>query len=498
MKIQVMTKPISEFKGDAIVLNVFEGKKAPGGPTAAVDKILGGTITRLIADQEVTGKVGEVTVLHECQKMKVRKVIVVGLGKQNELNYENVRKAAGAAAKRARKIGARRLGTIIHGAGIGGLDHTRAAQSVIEGTCLALYEFNAYKKPGRKQYVSELIIVEQDASKAGAFKKAALVGQTLADAQNAARNLTNEPANVLTPKKLHKRIITLINQWRLKDKIKCRCLDKSAMRKMGMDALLAVAQGSSHEARFIILNLKTARKPLVGLIGKTVTFDSGGISIKQSSGMGAMKGDMAGGAVVAAVTLALARLGGKVNLMTIIPAVENMPSGSAYRPGDVIRAMNGKTIEIVNTDAEGRLTLADALVYAERKKAEMIIDIATLTGGCVVALGETVAGVMGNDRHLQDELIEVSGRTGEALWPLPLHESYNKKLKSDVADLKNSGGKYASAITAGLFLKAFVDKAKWLHIDVAGPELTDEESDYTPAGGTGFGVRTLYEFISNL
>ena len=493
-----MTKPISEFKGDAIVLNVFEGKKTPYGPTAVVDKALGGTISRLIADQEVTGKVGEVTVLHECQQMKVRKVIVVGLGKQNELNYENVRKAAGAAAKRARKIGARRIGTIIHSAGISDLDPVRAVQSLIEGTCLALYEFNAYKKPGRKQRVSELVIVQQDASKAAAFKKAAVIGQTLADAQNAARNLINEPANVLTPEKLHKRIVTLINQWDLKDRIKCRCLDKSTMRKMGMGALLAVAQGSSQEARFIVLSLKTARKPLVGLIGKTVTFDSGGLSIKQSSGMGAMKGDMAGGAVVLGATLALAKLGSKINLMTIIPAVENMPSGSAYRPGDVVRAMNGKTVEIISTDAEGRLTLADALVYAERKKANVIIDIATLTGGCVVALGETVAGLMGNDKHLQDELIEVSRRTGETVWPLPLHEDYNKKLKSDVADLKNSGGKYASAITAGLFLKAFVDKAKWLHIDVAGPELTDEASDYTPAGGTGFGVRTLYEFINNL
>jgi leucyl aminopeptidase len=498
MKIKVMTKPISEFTGDAIILNVFEGKKAPSGATAAVDKALGGMITRLIADQEVTGQVGEVTVLHECQKMKVKKVIVVGLGKQEELSHENVRKAAGAAAKKARKINARRLGTIIHGAGIGGLDPSRAVQSVVEGTCLAIYDFNTYKKSGQSQQIEELVIIEQDESKIGKFKKAAIVGQTLTDAQNAARSLINEPANVLTPEKLHRRIVALIKEWGLKDRVKCQCLDKSAMRRMGMGALLAVAQGSSHEARFIVLRLKTARKHLTGLIGKTVTFDSGGISIKQSSGMDAMKSDMAGGAVVAAVTLALARLGSKVNLMTIIPAVENMPSGSAYRPGDVIRAMNGKTIEIVSTDAEGRLTLADALVYAERKKADVIIDIATLTGGCVVALGETVAGLMGNDKRLLDGLIEVSERTGETLWPLPLHEDYYKKLKSDVADLKNSGGKYASAITAGLFLKAFVDKAKWLHIDVAGPELADKESDYTPVGGTGFGVRTLYEFINNM
>ena len=214
--------------------------------------------------------------------------------------------------------------------------------------------------------------------------------------------------------------------------------------------------------------------------------------------MGAMKTDMAGGAVVVGTTLALAKLGKGANLMTIIPAVENMPSGSAYRPGDVIRAMNGKTIEIISTDAEGRLTLADALVYAERKKAKFIVDVATLTGGCVVALGDKVAGLMGNDKEMSERMLDISEQTGEPLWPLPLYKGYHKLLKSDVADLKNSGGRYASAITAGIFLQAFVDRAKWLHLDVAGTELIEKENEYTPAGGTGFGVRTLYEFIASM
>jgi leucyl aminopeptidase len=229
-----------------------------------------------------------------------------------------------------------------------------------------------------------------------------------------------------------------------------------------------------------------------------VTFDSGGISIKPSSGMGSMKGDMAGGAVAIGTTLALAKSRSKVNLLTLIPAVENMPSGSAYRPGDVVRAMNGKTIEIVTTDAEGRLTLADALAYGEKKGARVIVDIATLTGGCVVALGTHIAGVMGNDQALTDRLLEITKSTGEPFWQLPLYEEYRKQIKSEVADLKNSGGRYASTITAGLFLQSFVKNAKWLHIDVAGNELTDKESFYTPAGGTGFGVRTLYELMTNL
>ncbi|MDH4210945.1 MAG: leucyl aminopeptidase [candidate division WOR-3 bacterium] len=498
MKISILTKSIIDFKGDAIILSIFEGKKSPHGTTGAVDKTLKGLISRLITDRELTGQVGEVTVLHECPKLHARKIILVGIGKPEELTYETIRRAAGAAAKKARKINAKRIGTVVHGAGIGGMDISRAAQSLVEGTCLALYNFSAYKESSDRHQIKDFVIAEEDPSNAKQIKSTIKSGQILANAQNAARDLINEPANVLTPEKMHESIQKLIRDWGLGGIIKCQCLDKTAMRKMGMGALLAVGQGSSHEPRFIVLRIASARKPLVTLIGKTVTFDSGGISIKQSGGMGAMKSDMAGGAVVVGTTLALAKLGTSTNLMTIIPAVENMPSGSAFRPGDVVRAMNGKTVEIVSTDAEGRLTLADALVYAERKKAKLIIDIATLTGGCVVALGEKIAGLMGNNKAMSDKLIRVSERTGEPLWPLPLYEGYVELLKSDVADLKNSGGRYASAITAGIFLKAFVEKAKWLHIDVAGTELTDKESDYTPPGGTGFGVRTLYEFLASM
>jgi leucyl aminopeptidase len=498
MKINILSKSIIDFEGDAIILNIFEGKKSPGGTTGAVDKTLKGLISRLIADRELTGRVGEVTVLHECPRLHARKILLVGLGKPDELNYETIRRAAGVAAKKARKINAKLVGTVIHGAGTRGIDISNAAQSLIEGTCLALYDFNTYKEASDRHQIKEFTIIDEDPSNAKEIKSSIRSGQILANAQNAARDLINEPANVLTPEKMHRSIQKLIKDWGLKGIIKCQYLDRAAMRKMGMGALLAVGQGSSHEPRFIVLRIASARKPLVSLVGKAVTFDSGGISIKQSNGMGAMKSDMAGGAVVVGTTLALAKLGKDINLMTIIPAVENMPSGSSYRPGDVVRAMNGKTVEIISTDAEGRLTLADALVYAERKKAKFIIDVATLTGGCVVALGEKIAGLMGNDKAMSDRIIEVSGRTGEPLWPLPLYEGYVKLLRSDVADLKNSGGRYASAITAGIFLRAFVEKAKWLHIDVAGTELTDKESDYTPPGGTGFGVRTLYEFIASM
>jgi len=498
MKINIFTKSIIHYRGDAIILSIYEEDKSPRGTTLAADRKVKGLISRLMADRELTGKVGEVTILHECPGMPTKKIILVGLGKPEDLNLETIRRAAGAAAKKARKIRAKRVATVIHGSTVGNVDIQSATQALVEGTCLALYNFNVYKKSSEGHKISEFTVVGENPSKTKPIMSAIRTGQILADAQNTARDLINEPANILTPEKMHRSVLKLIKKWGLGATLTCQYLNKRAMKKMDMGALLAVGQGSSHEPRFIVLRMTSTRKPLVALIGKTVTFDSGGLSIKQSSGMAAMKTDMAGGAVVLGATLALAKLGSKINLMTIIPAVENMPSGSAYRPGDVVRAMNGKTVEIISTDAEGRLTLADALVYAENKKARTIIDVATLTGGCVVALGEKIAGLMGNDKSMSDKLIEISERTGEPLWPLPLYDGYVKLLKSDVADLKNTGGRYASAITAGLFLKAFVKKAKWQHIDVAGTELTDKENDYTPPGGTGFGVRTLYEFISTM
>jgi len=497
MKVNILTKSIIDFKGDVIILGIFEGEKSPSSPVRAVDKKLKGLISKLLADRELTGRAAEITVLHECPGVNAKKIIIVGLGKPAEIDYETIRRAAGAAAKKARKINAKHVGTAVHGAGAAGIDVSEAAQALVEGTCLGLYDFSTYKDSEDRHQVKEFSLLDENPSRIRIMNKAVRTGRILADAQNVARDLINEPANVLTPETMYRSILKLIREWGLQKTIKCQCLERAALRKMGMGALLAVGQGSSHAPRFIVLRIINQHKPLFALIGKTVTFDSGGISIKPSSGMGSMKTDMAGGAVVVGTTLALAKLGSSANLMTIIPAVENMPSGSAYRPGDVIRAMNGKTIEIVSTDAEGRLTLADAIVYAERKKAKFIVDIATLTGGCVVALGDKVAGLMGNDKTMSDRMLEVSEQTGEPLWPLPLYQEYLKLLKSDVADLKNSGGRYASAITAGIFLKAFVDKAKWLHVDVAGTELIDKENEYTPAGGTGFGVRTLYKFIAS-
>lgn len=497
MKVTVLNQSITDFCGDVLIVNLFEEVKSPGGATGAVDRVLDGVITQMIRSGELTGKLGQTSVIHTFGRLPVHTVLVVGLGKSHGFRSEQIRKAAGAAITRARAMKAKSIGTILHGAGIGGVRAERAAQYVCEGTLLALYAFTSYKKTETTD-PTEFVIVERDKRKLSSIKRGFRTGVILAECQNSARDLTNEPSNRLTPKVLYTRIKQLIREMNLSSAIDMRVLNKVQMKKLRMGALLSVAQGSANEPQFIVLRYKKSNRPLAALIGKTVTFDSGGISLKPSAGMGRMKGDMSGGAAVIGATLALARNKAKVNLMAIIPAVENMPSGTASRPGDVVRAMNGKTIEIISTDAEGRMTLADALCYAETKGAKYIIDIATLTGGCIVALGDVTAAVMGNRQKGVDMLLTISRATGEKHWQLPLFAEYKEQIKSDIADLKNSGGRKASAITAGLFLQSFVDKADWIHIDIAGKEICEKATFDTPKGGTGFGVRTLFEFIRTM
>lgn len=498
MNIKILNKSILDFDGDLLVVNLFEGIKIPGGATGTVDKALDGAITQMIKNEEITGKLGETIVFPTFGKLNASKVMIVGLGPSDKFGIEEIRKASGSAAMAAKKAKARKVGTILHGAGIGGIDPEIASQSLSEGTILALYEFSLYKKTKNKIGIEEFAIVEMDKNKIGKIKNGVHLGTILAESQNIARDFTNEPANNLTPEIFEKKVKEIIKDLGLTEKIKINVMDKKEIEKLKMGALLSVAQGSENEPRFIVLRYENSKDPLISLIGKTVTFDSGGISLKPSEGMGAMKGDMSGGGVVFATTIALARADIKVNLLTIIPAVENMPSGKASRPGDIVRAMNGKTIEIISTDAEGRMTLADAICYAEEQGATTIVDIATLTGGCAIALGDVTAGVMGNEQDLIDKLLAISKSTGERMWQLPLFEEYEEKIKSDVADIKNSGGRLASPITAGMFLKHFVEKAKWIHIDIASKESAEKDRFYQPRGATGFGVRTLFEFCRNV
>ncbi|MGQ9464660.1 MAG: leucyl aminopeptidase [bacterium] len=493
MNIKILNQSAVDFSGDFLIINLFEGVKMPGGATGAIDKAMDGAITSMIKNGEITGKLGETVVFPTLGRIKVNKILIVGLGKQEKFGMEEIRKASGSAATAVKKAKAKTVGTIVHGAGIGGIDPEICARALTEGTILGLYEFKTYKKK-ENNGIENFFIIEKDNEKIKKIKKGVELGKIIAECQNISRDFTNEPANILTPEKFAQRATQIISEFGLEKELSLTILNKKEMEMLKMGALLSVAQGSENEPQFITIRYQGSNKPLISLIGKTVTFDSGGISLKPSEGMGAMKGDMSGGGVVFATTLALARAGAKTNLLTIIPAVENMPSGRASRPGDIVQAMNGKTIEIISTDAEGRMTLADAICYAEKEGAKIIVDIATLTGGCAVAFGDVTAAVMGNEQELIDKLLAISKHTGERLWQLPLFEEYEEKIKSDVADIKNSAGRLASPITAGIFLKEFIHDAKWVHIDIAGKEFAEKERYYQPKGATGFCVRTLFEF----
>jgi leucyl aminopeptidase len=318
-------------------------------------------------------------------------------------------------------------------------------------------------------------------------------GRIIAEAANRARDMVNEPSNFMTPTDMAEAARKLAGEYGLGIEV----FDRDKMEELGMGGLLGVSRGSQQPPRFIILTYKGRPSDDIdlALVGKGITFDSGGIDIKPSERMHEMKGDMAGGASVMAALTALAQLKPKINVTGLIPATENLPSGNAMKPGDIISAMNGKTIEVLNTDAEGRLILADALSYAKKLGARAIIDIATLTGACHVALGDVCSGAFTNDQRLADRLIAAGRETGELLWQLPMYDEYKEQLKSDIADIKNIGGRYGGAISAAKFLAEFIDGTPWVHLDIAGTYYTDREKGYIVKGATGIPVRTLVEYI---
>jgi leucyl aminopeptidase len=493
MQIKVECAPLTEYPCDLLVVNEFEGVKQPGGATGAADRALDGLIAKLSREGEVDGKLGKVAVIHCHNKMKADKVAVVGLGKREKFDLEAVRTAAAAAVKKAREIKAKTVATIIHGAGIGGMNTEEAAKAVVEGSVLGVYQFAGYAKEKEEPdfKVETLTLIECDKKKIPAIQKGAELGRIIAEAENHARDLVNEPSNKMTPTafaKLAERIARI-------NGLKFTALDPKAE---GMLALWAVARGSDEKPRLVVLeyagNPKSREK--IALIGKGITFDSGGISLKPSLKMDTMKSDMAGAAAVLGVMSLLSDLKPKKNVIGIIPLTENMPSGHATKPGDVVGSLEGLTIEVVNTDAEGRMILVDAVTYAKKKGATQIIDIATLTGGCITALGDAASGVIGNDQKLIDNILDSSQGCGQKMWQLPLYDEYKDSLKSKIADIKNTGetGK-ASPSTGAAFIAKFVGDTPWVHIDIAGTAFLEKERGYLPQGATGVPVRTLIEFL---
>jgi len=497
LEIKVVAGDITRIKADAVIVNLFEGVKQPGGATGAVDQALGGAITKLIAENEVKGKLNELTLIHTLGKLEAGRVLVAGLGKQEKFTLDSIRGLMAEACKYLRKLGVKRAATIVHGAGIGGLDAEKAVQAIAEGSILGLYTFRRHiTKESEHGEIEELLIVERDESKVAGLERGLKRGRIMAEATNFARNMINEPANHMTPSDMAQ----VARDVAAKYGLECTVLEREEMKNLGMGALLGVAQGSKQPPKFIILSYRGGdpSASTLGLVGKGLTFDSGGISLKPSEAMDEMKGDMAGGATVIAAIKAIAELKLKINVMGLIPATENLPGGAALKPGDVLKAMSGKTIEVVNTDAEGRLILADALSYGRKQGLTPLIDVATLTGACRVALGDICTGAFGNNQELISKVIKAGEEAGEKIWQLPMFEEYKEQNKSEVADIKNSGGRYGGAITAAQFLAEFSQDTPWTHLDIAGTSYATKEKAYLIKGATGAVVRTLVNFAMAL
>jgi leucyl aminopeptidase len=491
MKINVLAGKIEKHKTDAAVIMLFENEK-PGKVAARVDKALGGMISRLIRKGDFKPKRGAVHLLYPEGRVPAERLLLVGMGKRSEFTLNHLRQAAGKAAPSLRSSGAQGITIVTEGTG---LDAEEVGQALSEGSVLGLYRFLKYKtdeENDRRKDIRTIILLTETVGAVKAMRKGVKVGEVIAGSTVMVRDMVSSPPVDMTPGIIAIKAKEVARRFGLKIQV----LDKDRMQKLGMGALLGVASGSAQPPKFIILEYrKGGTKPFIALVGKSITFDSGGISIKPAENMDRMKDDMSGGAAVLGAIRTASALKLPLNIVALLPATENMPGGSAYKPGDVLRTLSGQTIEIMNTDAEGRLILSDALTYACRYKPAVIVDIATLTGACSIALGTEATGMLGTDDRFKQRIRAAGEKTGERVWEMPLWEEYYEQIKSDIADMKNTGGRAGSLITAAALLSKFVQKYPWVHLDIAATAWTEKERPYTPKGATGIGVRLLTQFL---
>ena len=497
MEINAVSEDITKQKVSAVVVNLFEGVSNPKGATGAVDQALDGAISKLILDGETTGKKGEITLIHTLDKIVPDRVVVVGLGKQSNFTCDVVREVSAKVCRFLRSKGIQDISTIAHGAGIGGMDPSESAQAITEGALLGLYRFSKYKTDNQTIDINQLSIVESDQSKISDLTEGISTGKILSDATNFCRSMANEPANHMTPTRMSELAQDVAKDGNLEIQV----FDKDSIEKFQMGAFLGVALGSDQPPKLIVMKYIGDKDNLsnsVGFVGKGITFDTGGISIKPSMNMSEMKTDMSGGAAVISAMKAIGQLKPKINVTAVVPATENMIGSSAQRPGDIVKTMSGKTIEIDNTDAEGRLILADAIYYARSLGLERIVDVATLTGAITIALGKVCTGVFGNDQFLIDQVLLAGNQSGEKMWHLPTFHEYGNQYKSDVADIKNTGGRAAGSITGAKIIEEFTDGASWVHLDIAGTARSNSLDGDKVKGSTGVTVRTLVALAINL
>lgn len=493
MKLSVTTRDPYSQKQPALILFTFENERLRG-PAAAQE------LLRPVRKKEYSGAAKQLLLLHTNGKLPSPRLLLVGLGKRALFTPETLRRAVGNAVKKLTAAGLTRAAISLPDT----IAVASTAADIVDATLLANYQYTEFKAPDANRTPLVALTICVPPAQLRAAKAAVVRAQIIAEAANYAREIGNRPGNVVYPEIMAEYARQLAKECGLK----CTVLDKPALQRGKFGGLLAVGGGSHHDPRLIVLEYQptpqspaTHRNP-VALVGKAITFDSGGISIKPSDKMEEMKFDKCGGVAVLGAMRAIARLKLPVPVLGVIASAENLPSATSYRPGDIVTSYPGKdrrgvTIEVLNTDAEGRIVLGDALAYARERNARTIIDLATLTGACVVALGEFAAGLIGNDDKLQAQLQAAATRTGERIWPLPLWPEYKDKIKSDVADIKNTGGRYGGAITAAAFLAQYVGDVPWAHLDIAGTAWATTDQPYLGKGATGFGVRLLVEWLSN-
>jgi leucyl aminopeptidase len=496
MRVLVRKGKITEFKSAAIVVPYYEEVKELQGTMKLLDEETGGLIKDIIESGDFEGKLNQISVLYTRGLIPARRIVLAGAGKKTDFTMERLRGVFATAAKHIRSLKLKECFTSLDFIGSKeSIEHT--VHAVVEGVVLGLYQYTNYKTvdKDKKRDPKEFAIIEEKEDVCTIIRSAAESAEIIARAVFFARDMVSAPGNEMTPSAMAEESRKIASR----KNVKLRVLDERKIKKIGMNALLGVAKGSAEPARFIVLEYRGGAKehPPVALVGKGLTFDSGGISIKPAEKMDEMKSDMAGGAAVMGAVMAAADLKLPVNIVGLIPATENLPGGRAYKPGDILKSFSGKTIEIISTDAEGRLILADALTYAERFKPAAIIDLATLTGACVIALGDLAIGMLGTDEELKNRLRNAAEKTGERVWELPLWEDYHELIKSDVADFKNTGGRPGGAITAAAFLSKFIGKSPWVHLDIAGPAWLTKDRPYIPKGATGIGVRLLVQFLKD-
>ncbi len=492
-------KPVEAIT-DALLIPVF---KKEGIENLPLPKRLRTLIAEIAyASGDFDGKKQEVyTIPITGAVPKARRIVLIGLGEREKYDLSALRNAMAATAKSLKKYAVESIALLTRAALLPARNWNRFAQTVVEGFELGSYKFDLYKskedeEEEKKKELKSIFFLRVPPQRNTEVEDGVQTGKVLSEATSYTRNLCNQPPNVVNPEKLAEEAEALSANLELD----CEIIEQSEMEKMGMNALLGVAKGSKQPPKLIVLKYfrGTRDEKPIALVGKGVTFDSGGISLKPGKNMDEMKYDMSGGAVVLGTMMAIAMLKLPINIVGVVPAVENLPDGNATKPGDILRAMSGKTIEVLNTDAEGRLILADALTYVQKEyKPEIIVDLATLTGAVVVALGNAAAGLMGNNEELKKELQKAGQACGERLWPLPLYDEYKEQIKSDIADIKNIGGGPAGVTVGGAFLSHFIAECAWAHIDIAGVAWTTKDTPLAPKGATGFGVRLLGEWLKN-